>query len=149
MLSPTSCARLSLGMMTCQNSSLPFIASLFKENQLLTDSIIHTNNSNFCSVNDCADDLLRKVAKIKTRSKIILILFVLFLSLPGLAVAAQYKVIRVVDGDTIVIDYNGNPEKVRLLCVNTPESVHPDKKQNVPMGTVASQYAKNDFQENT
>jgi len=93
-------------------------------------------------VNDCADDLLRKVGKIKTHSKIILILFVLLLSLPVLAVAAQYKVIRVVDGDTIVIDYNGNPEKVRLLCVNTPESVHPDKKQNVPMGTVASQYAK-------
>ena len=78
----------------------------------------------------------------KTHSKIILILFVLLLSLPVLAVAAQYKVIRVVDGDTIVIDYNGNPEKVRLLCVNTPESVHPDRKQNVPMGKVASQYAK-------
>jgi micrococcal nuclease len=25
-----------------------------------------------------------------------------------------------------------------MLCVNTPESVHPDKKQNIPMGKVAS-----------
>jgi len=78
----------------------------------------------------------------KNQRKITLILFVLFLSLPVLAVAAEYKVIRVVDGDTIVIDYNGKPEKVRLLCVNTPESVHPDKKQNVPMGKVASRFAK-------
>jgi len=56
------------------------------------------------------------------------------LALPTLAIAGQYKVTRVVDGDTIVIRYNGKFEKVRLLCVNTPESVHPDKKQNIPMG---------------
>lgn len=78
----------------------------------------------------------------KSQVKITLILFVLLLSLPVLSVAAEYKVIRVVDGDTIVIDYNGKPEKVRLLCVNTPESVHPDRKQNVPMGKVASRFAK-------
>ena len=78
----------------------------------------------------------------KVRLKIITILFLLLVSLPALAVAAQYKVIRVVDGDTILIDYHGTPEKVRLLCVNTPESVHPDRKQNVPMGKTASQYAK-------
>lgn len=56
--------------------------------------------------------------------------------------AGQYKIIRVVDGDTIVVDYKGKAEKVRLLCVNTPESVHSDQKQNVPMGIVASNYAK-------
>jgi len=51
-------------------------------------------------------------------------------------------VIRIVDGDTIVVNYKGKPEKVRLLRVNTPESVHPDKKQNIPMGKVASDYTK-------
>jgi len=56
--------------------------------------------------------------------------------------AEQFKVLRVVDGDTIDIEYHGKKERVRLLCVNTPESVHPDKKQNIPMGKVASQYAK-------
>jgi len=61
---------------------------------------------------------------------------------PILVDAGQYKVIRIVDGDTIVVDYQGTHEKVRLLCVNTPESVHPDKKQNIPMGKVASNYAK-------
>jgi len=29
-----------------------------------------------------------------------------------------------------------------LLRVNTPESVHPDNKQNIPMGKIASGYAK-------
>ena len=66
----------------------------------------------------------------------------LFLTLPALAIAGQYKVIRIVDGDTIVISYNGKYEKVRLLCVNTPESVHPDMKQNIPMGKVASKYTQ-------
>ena len=75
---------------------------------------------------------------IRTIFLLITILFVL--SNP--TVAAQYKVIRVVDGDTIVIDFLGKKEKVRLLCVNTPESVHPDKKQNIPMGKVASKYAQ-------
>ena len=66
----------------------------------------------------------------------------LFLTLPVLANAGQYQVIRIVDGDTIVIEYDGKYEKVRMLCVNTPESVHPDKKQNIPMGKVASKYTQ-------
>lgn len=78
----------------------------------------------------------------KTPLKIVPILITLLLILPILSYAAQHKVIRVVDGDTIVVNYNGNNEKVRLLCVNTPESVHPDKKQNIPMGRVASEYTK-------
>jgi micrococcal nuclease len=64
------------------------------------------------------------------------------LALPSLAIAGHYQVIRVVDGDTIVIRYNGKYEKVRLLCVNTPESVHHDKKQNIPMGKVAARYTQ-------
>ena len=74
--------------------------------------------------------------------KIIPFLITLLLILPSLSLAAQHKVIRIVDGDTIVVNYKGKYEKVRLLCVNTPESVHPDKKQNIPMGKVASNYAK-------
>jgi micrococcal nuclease len=65
-----------------------------------------------------------------------------FIIIPAIAVAGQYKVVRVVDGDTIVIRFNGKYEKVRLLCVVTPESVHPDKKQNIPMGKVASKYTQ-------
>jgi len=65
----------------------------------------------------------------------IILLFIIsfLLILPTISLAAQYRVIRVVDGDTILVDYKGKYEKVRLLCVNTPESVHPDKKQNIPL----------------
>ncbi len=80
--------------------------------------------------------------KIKHYKNLILLLIALLLAIPVLATAGQYKVIRVVDGDTIVINYNGKKEKVRLLCVNTPESVHPDKKQNIPIGKVASKYTQ-------
>ena len=54
-----------------------------------------------------------------------------------------YKVIRVVDGDTIVIDYNGTEEKVRLIGVDTPESVHPDEEKNTEFGEKASEFSKN------
>ena len=53
-----------------------------------------------------------------------------------------YEVIRVVDGDTLVIDYEGNEEKVRLIGVDTPESVHPDKTKNTSYGKLASEYTK-------
>jgi micrococcal nuclease len=76
------------------------------------------------------------------RLKTISFLIAFLIAVPSLAVAGQYKVVRVVDGDTIVIKYGGKYEKVRLLCVNTPESVHPDKKQNIPMGKVASRYTQ-------
>ena len=54
----------------------------------------------------------------------------------------QYNIIRVVDGDTIVIDYNGTDEKVRLIGVDTPESVHPDKSKNTEFGDIVSSYSK-------
>ena len=53
-----------------------------------------------------------------------------------------YEVVRVVDGDTIVINYNGKEEKVRLIGVDTPESVHPNKEKNNEYGTLASKYTK-------
>lgn len=54
----------------------------------------------------------------------------------------SYEVLRIVDGDTIVINYNGNKEKVRLIGVDTPESVHPDKNKNNEYGKLASEYTK-------
>lgn len=54
----------------------------------------------------------------------------------------QYEVLRVVDGDTFVIDYNGTEEKVRLIGIDTPESVHPDADRNSAAGLTASDYTK-------
>lgn len=49
-------------------------------------------------------------------------------------------VLRVVDGDTIVVNYNGTEEKVRLIGVDTPESVHPDNSKNTDAGFAASEF---------
>lgn len=53
-------------------------------------------------------------------------------------VGMEAKVKRVVDGDTILLD---NGERVRLLAVNTPESVHPRKPVEF-FGKEASAFTK-------
>ena len=54
----------------------------------------------------------------------------------------EYQVTRVVDGDTIEVNYNGTEEKVRLIGIDTPESVHPDEEKNSKYGEQASEYTK-------
>jgi micrococcal nuclease len=39
---------------------------------------------------------------------------------------ASVRLVRVVDGDTIVVDLGGQEETVRLIGIDTPESVKPD-----------------------
>lgn len=41
--------------------------------------------------------------------------------------AGLAEVVRVVDGDTVVVKIEGQEEKVRLIGINTPESVDPRK----------------------
>lgn len=38
-----------------------------------------------------------------------------------------YRVVRVVDGDTFVVERNGREDTVRLLGVDSPETKHPQK----------------------
>lgn len=45
-----------------------------------------------------------------------------------------YEVVRVVDGDTLIVDVDGEEKRVRLIGVDTPESVHADESKNVPEG---------------
>lgn len=56
--------------------------------------------------------------------------------------STTYKVTRVVDGDTIKINFNGIEESLRLIGIDTPESVHPDASRNVMEGHIASNYTK-------
>lgn len=49
---------------------------------------------------------------------------------------------RVVDGDTLEVDINGKTAKVRLIGIDTPESVHPDANRNSSEGKNASEYTK-------
>ncbi|GAB3186880.1 hypothetical protein GCM10027061_01780 [Nesterenkonia suensis] len=39
--------------------------------------------------------------------------------------AERGTLVRVVDGDTLVVELDGRDERVRLLNIDTPESVHP------------------------
>src|SRR5690606_22839375 len=41
--------------------------------------------------------------------------------------ADRASVVRIVDGDTLVLDIGGEEELVRLLGIDTPETVHPDE----------------------
>jgi len=51
--------------------------------------------------------------------------FMFLLAFAIFALAANFRLcIRVIDGDTLVLDGN---EKVRLIGVDTPETVHPQK----------------------
>lgn len=57
-------------------------------------------------------------------------------------ISTAYEVVRVVDGDTLVINYNGKNEKVRLIGVDTPESVHPNEEKNTEFGDEVSKHSK-------
>lgn len=60
----------------------------------------------------------------------------------------EATLVRVVDGDTIVVNINGNEEKVRMIGVDTPESVASQEyldrtgKENTEEGYSASDYTK-------
>ena len=54
---------------------------------------------------------------------------------------AKYPVVRVIDGDTIIIKENGNQLRVRMIGVDTPETVNQSKPVQC-FGPQASDYAK-------
>ena len=58
----------------------------------------------------------------------------------------EVEVTRVIDGDTFECVINGKTQKVRLIGVDTPESVHHDKNKNTEEGKKASDYTKEKLQ---
>lgn len=52
------------------------------------------------------------------------------------------KLVRVVDGDTLVVKLDGIETKVRLIGIDTPESVSPNKARNNKFGKRASKHTK-------
>ena len=52
-----------------------------------------------------------------------------------------YEVVRVIDGDTIDVRMGGETERVRLIGVDTPETVHPSKPVEC-FGKEAANYTK-------
>ncbi len=55
--------------------------------------------------------------------------------------ATAHRVVRVVDGDTLIVMLAGEKERVRLIGANTPETVKPDWPVE-PWGPEASQFTK-------
>lgn len=54
--------------------------------------------------------------------------------------------VRVVDGDTVVVRRDsGETIKVRLIGIDTPESVNPDTSKNTESGKAASEYVKREL----
>jgi len=79
---------------------------------------------------------------LRWHTKSYLLLLVSFLVLGGISTAQGfYLCTRVVDGDTIVVDIEGKQEKVRLIGVDTPETVHPSKPVEY-FGKEASEFTK-------
>lgn len=58
-------------------------------------------------------------------------------------VAIKARIERVVDGDTLIVIEEGQKKRVRLIGVDTPESVHPNNQKNTKEGVLASEYTKN------
>ncbi len=52
------------------------------------------------------------------------------------------ELLRVVDGDTLVVMYDSQETKVRLIGIDAPESVNPDASKNNTFGEMASNYTK-------
>lgn len=52
------------------------------------------------------------------------------------------KMVRVVDGDTLLIDRGKEYEYVRLIGIDAPESVHPDPARNTEDGKISSAFLK-------
>lgn len=62
--------------------------------------------------------------------------------LPALAFADERgKVVKIVDGDTIKVKIGGSTETVRLIGVDTPETVHPNRPVEY-FGKEASAFTK-------
>lgn len=54
----------------------------------------------------------------------------------------ETKVLYVIDGDTIVVNYYGEDIKVRMIGINTPESVSENEEENCAEGEAAAAYTK-------
>lgn len=52
----------------------------------------------------------------------------------------EATLLRVVDGDTLIVEHEGEEKRLRLIGIDTPESVHPDSSKNKPEGEIASDY---------
>jgi len=66
----------------------------------------------------------------------------LFSGNPGNQDFERVRVVRVVDGDTLIVNSNGVNERLRLIGIDAPESVHANPERNTEEGIAASNFVK-------
>ena len=66
---------------------------------------------------------------------------IIFLISSLLSAQDFYLCTRVIDGDTIIVEIDSKQERVRLIGVDTPETVHPNKPVEY-FGKEASEFTK-------
>ena len=76
------------------------------------------------------------------KKKIIILIFIFFIGLNNIYAKETVKFVDCVDGDTIKISLDNKDYTVRMLAVDTPESVHPTKPVEY-YGKEASDYTCN------
>ncbi len=78
---------------------------------------------------------------------ITIIYFITLITSTGCTVSSEKnnhisaQVLRVIDGDTFIARVYGRTERIRLLLIDTPETVHPTKPVE-PFGKEASNFTK-------
>lgn len=72
-----------------------------------------------------------------------------FVSVPPRDTTEAYTVKRVVDGDTFIVLDDGNEVRVRMIGIDTPESVSSNKEKNCEYGKVASDFTKTQLEGKT
>ena len=53
-----------------------------------------------------------------------------------------YPITYVSDGDTLLVEIEGEQQHVRLIGLDCPESVHPDESKNTPEGVLAAEHTR-------
>jgi len=84
----------------------------------------------------------RKTSLLLFVSIIVLVIVELFRKEAAPDRFGPYPVERVVDGDTFIASIDGKSEKIRLIGVDAPESVHPDQRRNTAEGEEVSKYIR-------
>ena len=74
--------------------------------------------------------------------KLMVLILIFLMSISNSYALEKVTFASCVDGDTIKVDLNGEEKTVRLLAIDTPESVHPKKKVEY-YGKEASEYTCN------
>jgi micrococcal nuclease len=109
----------------------------FNQNQKITaEDIVKTNSASAKLINQSSATLKEKIETEENNASSSPIKF----SAQNIS-QKYYKVVKVVDGDTIDIIMNGKTERLRLIGINTPEVVDPRKTVEC-FGREASDNAK-------